>query len=639
MRQKTAHLYEFGPFILDTAQHLLRRQGEAVPLTPKTFDLLLVLLENRGRMLPKDELMRTLWPNSFVDESNLTQQISMIRRALGETAGDHRYIVTVPGRGYRFAAEVKEGPAEEPQLPKEESAIATAPAPHEAISAAEPTPIRRTGLLLAGLAVLALALLAIGYGSYRTVRTKSGDSTPERTLAILPFQSLRDDPKNEFLGFSLADAVITKLDYVNSITVRPSSAIEKYRNTVIEIPKIASELHVNTLLTSNFLREGEDLRITSQLIDVATQNILWKGTFDVKYERLLTVQDSVAQEIIQGLKLTLSPQETARLKADHPRNPLAYEYYLKGVDLYSRNDYPTAIKMLEQSAQIDPSYALTWAHLGRAHTANASFELGGRTEYGAAEAAYQKALALDPTQIEAKIYMANRFTDTGRVESAVPLLREAQSTNPNHAEVHWELGYAYRFGGMLDESVAECERARQLNPNVKLTTSALNTYLYLGEYDKFVDSLPKTSDSALILFYRGFGMYYKTAGEEAAKYFDAAFTLHPSLLQARLGKALSYGVRHQEAKGLEMLRETEHTVSERGVGDPEALYKVAQAYAVLGDRVAALRVFRRSIENGFFSYPYFASDPLLDSIRSDGEFAKSMALARERHEQFKKKFF
>src|SRR5215467_13275365 len=129
MRQKSGYLYEFGPFVLDTAQHLLLRQGEPVPLTPKTYDALVVLVENAGRMLTKDELMRALWPTSFVEESNLTQQISMIRRALGESAGEQRYIVTVPGRGYRFAAEVKEWP-EAPEAAVEAPAEPTGESSH-----------------------------------------------------------------------------------------------------------------------------------------------------------------------------------------------------------------------------------------------------------------------------------------------------------------------------------------------------------------------------------------------------------------------------------------------------------------------------------------------------------------------------
>jgi tetratricopeptide (TPR) repeat protein len=173
-----------------------------------------------------------------------------------------------------------------------------------------------------------------------------------------------------------------------------------------------------------------------------------------------------------------------------------------------------AIKMLEKSTQFAQQFALAWAHLGRSYTANASFQLGGAEHYHKAEAAFAKALPLQPDEIDTRIYLANMYTDTGRVEKAVPLLREALKTNPNHAEIHWELGYAYRFAGMLSESVSERERAQQLDPGVKLNSSTPNGYLYLGPYDQFLQSLPKTDDAALIVFYRGLGEYTRrTRGE------------------------------------------------------------------------------------------------------------------------------
>jgi tetratricopeptide (TPR) repeat protein len=349
----------------------------------------------------------------------------------------------------------------------------------------------------------------------------------------------------------------------------------------------------------------------------------------------------VAQEIIKGLELNLSPAEAERIRPDAPVDPIAYEYYLRGVDLYSKGDFPLAVKMLEKSVEIDPHYALTWAHLGASYDATASFQFGGREQYRKAQTAFEKALSLQPTQIEARIYMANLFTDTGRVEQAVPLLRDALKTNPNHAEVHWELGYAYRFAGMLMESVVECERARELDPGVKLSSSVLNAYLYLGQYDKFLQSLPKTNDMALIAFYRGFGNFYKQNWDEASRDFDHAFELDHSLLHAQVGKALSlgYGIGRQSSKGLDMLREAESKINERGVGDPEASYKMAQAYAVLGDKPSALRVLRHSIETGFFSYPYFASDPLLNDLRGESDFTQLMQVAQQRHEAFKNKFF
>jgi DNA-binding winged helix-turn-helix (wHTH) protein/TolB-like protein/Flp pilus assembly protein TadD len=639
MLQKNGYLYEFGPFVLDTSQHLLSRDGIPVALPPKTYDALVVLVENSGRMLTKDELMKALWPNSFVEESNLTQQISMIRRALGESAGEDRYIVTIPGRGYRFAAETKALPAE-PESATPDPANFNPPGQDEGAAAAAPAPATsRISLKTMVLVLVGLGLIALGFGYYRRQSTTPQLSKP-RSLAILPFQSLRrEDGKNDFLGFSLADAVITKLEYVSSVTVRPSSSIERYRNQVIDPRKIARELQVDAILTSNFLRDGDDLRITSQLIDVQRDNILWSGTFDLKYDKLLTVQDSVARQIIKGLALSLSPVEAERLKPDREIAPLAYEYYLRGVDLYSLNDFPTAIKMLQKSTELEPRYAPTWAELGRAYTASASFELGGRDQYRNATAAYEKALSLQPTEIKALIYMANLDTDTGMVERAVPLLREALRTNPNEAEAHWELGYAYRFGGMLRESSAESEQARRLDPVVKLTTSAMNAYLYLGEYDKFLESLPRSTDSALILFYRGFGEYYKKNTARAAEDFDRAFELRPTLLHDKIGKALSFAIKNQNSKGLEILHETENTISSRGVGDPEAIYKIAQAYALLGEKDSALRVLRYSIDRGFFSYPYFISDPLLETLKGEKAFAQLMALTKERHEAFKRKFF
>ncbi len=458
-----------------------------------------------------------------------------------------------------------------------------------------------------------------------------------RSLAVLPFRNLRPDPQTDFLGFSLADAIITKLGYVNELSVRPSSSVDKYRNQEVDAQRAASELHVDTLLTGGFLRDGNDLRITTQLIDVKPDKILWRDTIDVKYDRLLTVQDTVSQQILKGLQVTLSPTEQQKLRPEQSVNPEAYEYYLRGVDLYSLNDFPGAIAVLEKAASIDPNYAPIWAHLGRAYTTNASLEFGGREQYPKARAAYEKALALNPDLIEVRVYMANLLTDTGRVELAVPLMQKLLAENPEYAEAHWELGYAYRFGGMLRVSVEESERARQNNPSVKINSSAMNAYLYLGEYEKFLQSIP-SSDSVYLMFYRGFGEYHLGHFEEAAREFDRAYQINPTLLPADVGKALSYDIHGQRARGLDLLHTTEKRILESGVSDSESLYKVAEAYAVLGDRSSAILMLHRSIEGGFFPYPYFQRDPLLTNIRHEAEFGVLMNEARERYEQFVQRF-
>jgi len=433
--------------------------------------------------------------------------------------------------------------------------------------------------------------------------------------------------------------LITKLAYVSSLSVRPSAAIEKYRGAAIDLQKVAGDLKVDTLLTGSFIRDGDNLRIMYQLVDAKTDKILGQGVIDLKYDNLLAVQDKVTSQIISELQLTLSPSEAERLKPENPVNPLAYEYFLQGLDFYGQHQFPLAIKMLEKSTQIDPNYAPAWAFLGGSYNSDAAFELGGREQYRRAQAAYERALTIQPNLLDAQIFLANLLVDTGKVEEAVPLLRDALKTNTNYAPTHWELGYAYRFAGMLKESVAECERARQLDPlaGVKANGSALNTYLYLGEYKKFLDSLP-LDDSSFILFYRGFGEFHEKEFDHAARDFDRAYELDPTLY-AGIGKALSDSIHHRQAEGLDLLRRLESKIREQGVGDPEATYKIAQAYAVLGDKVSALRVLRTSVESGFFAYPYLSTDPLLDELHGEPNFDGSLNIARQRHEAFKSSFF
>jgi DNA-binding winged helix-turn-helix (wHTH) protein/TolB-like protein len=643
-------LYEFGRFRFDPSNHLLLNEGTAVPLTPKAFDVLLVLVQNGSRLTTKEELIRKVWPDSFVEEANLTVNVSALRKLLGETADRQSYIETVPKKGYRFVAPVREVQEEEPNQAASSIALAEQSIPFSVTPADERSlsiPVQpqtlsrqeswaRLGIVTLGLVLLLAAGAAYVASRGRPVR-KHFSGHPHR-LAVLPFQNLRADAESEFLGFSLADAVITKLGYVSQLSVRPSYTVQKYKIQGLDIKRVASELHVDTLLTGTFLHEGGDLRIGCHLIDVKTENMLWKGVFDLKYERLLTLQDSVARQIIRGLEVSLSPSEFARLKEDQSVSPLAYEYYLRGVDLYSTGDFPMAIKMLEKSAELAPDYALTWANLGKSYTASASFQFGGAEQYQRAQKAFERALALQSDQIDARIYMANMFTDTGRVEKAVPLLRAALGTNPNHAEIHWELGYAYRFAGMLRESVSESEIARRLDPGVKLNSSALNGYMYLGQYDRFLESLPNTDDSALIVFYRGFAEYYRMNWKEAAKHFSRAVELDHLLLQAQIGKALGLGIQHHDSEGLAILRALERKINQREVGDAEARYKIAQAYAMLGDKGSALRVLKQSIDNVFFAYPYFLTDPLLNGIRSKPEFGLLMNTARRRHQAFASSF-
>ncbi|HEX4949374.1 MAG TPA: winged helix-turn-helix domain-containing protein, partial [Blastocatellia bacterium] len=545
MNEEANYVYEFGEYRLDPRERLLWRNGVMVWLTPKAFDTLLALVEQSGRVLSKDELMDRIWPNSFVEEANLAQNISTLRKALGESADAVRFIETLPKRGYRFIASARkiwlepEVPIPTP-IPEETIAqpneLLPASVIPEPVATPQPTAVAAIARWRKPLVALVAMLILGAVVAFWFFNQRENNASPPRRLAVLPFRNLKPDPATDYLGFPLADAIITKLGYVSALTVRPSSYVSQYRNQEFDVRKAAAELNVDTLLVGSFLKEAGHLRVTAQLIDVVNDRLLWKDEIDLQDTGQLLAQDRVAQEIINGLHLTLTSAETARLKRDIPDNPQAYEYYLRGVDLYANNEFNLAMQMLEQSVNLAPNYALAWAHLGRAHTAKAAFEFGGAEYYRKAQSDYEKALALNPDLIEARIFMANMFTDTGRVEQAVPLLREALATNPNHPEAHWELGYAYRFGGMLKESIAAGERARQLDPGVKLNSSAFNSYFYDGQYEKFLASLPTNAPPAFIVFYRGIGHYYLKNWERAATDFAQAYQTDPQSLYTQIGQ-------------------------------------------------------------------------------------------------------
>ena len=495
---------------------------------------------------------------------------------------------------------------------------------------------RRTWFIFAAAALLIVAVASAILFMRRSQST--ANSALPRSIAILPFRNLNRDPGIDFLEVSLSDVLINKLGYVKALTVRPSSAVDGFRNSSdADFRQIASQLRVDLLLTGSYVKEGNQLQIDTQLIDAIPGTVLWQRSIKLPYDQLLTVQDRLAQQVIDGLSLKLSAGESQRIALDRPANTMAYEYYLRGVDLYALNDFDQAIDMLKKSIALEPDYAMAWAQLGRAYTTHASLQFGGREQYVLARAAYEKALSLDPGMVDVRIYMANLLTDTGRVEEAVPLLKEALNANPSSAEAHWELGYAYRFGGLLDQSAAEAEQARRLDPEVKINSSAINAYLYRGEYRKFLDSVPANS-SGYALFYRGLAEYYLKNYAAAEDYFDRAYAEDKNILPAPIGKALSDGLKHHPEDGLKLLHDTETRFNAQGVSDPEMLYKLAQAYAVLGDAASALRVLQQSVDGGFFCAPYMAKDPLIDSLRGLPKFCELAGHVDARHSQFLVRF-
>ena len=343
--------------------------------------------------------------------------------------------------------------------------------------------------------------------------------------------------------------------------------------------------------------------------------------------------------MLSALHVSLSSHEREKWESDRPRHPLAYEFFLRGRDYYEASRYTHGIEFFEKSVTLDPEFARAWAFLGYAYALNASLRLGGREQYDKAVVAYKKAIALNPADPRPHVQMADILIETNRVEEAAHVLRDVLQQHSRDAHAFWGLAYAYRYAGLLEQSVIAAERAGAIDPLLLTGGNIFLTYLYQGEYDKFLRSFTVDDRSAYQVFYAGFARYHLKHYEAATRDFDRAYELDSSLLQARVGKALSHAIKGERAAATELLQATEREIDEREVGDAEGHYKLAQVYAVLHDTQAALRVLRKSLEGGFFCYPYFRNDPLMESVRREREYTVLLEQARERHDRFKRRFF
>src|SRR5580704_1071156 len=353
-------LVRFANFEVDLRAGELRREGGRVRLQEQPFLLLAVLLEYAGEVVTREELRKRLWSaDTFVDfDHRLAVAVSKLRDALRDSAENPKFVETIGRRGYRFLGQL--------EFTDSLSADSGARMSDTPLSSYQPTeraelpklaPRSRVNRLIF-LSTVGFAILLAVIVVTKLVHIRSGkeESLTPRSLAILPLQNRGEDSRSDFLGLSLADVLITKLAYVSSLSVRPSAAIEKYRGTGIDLQKVAADLKVDTLLTGSFIRDGDNLRITYQLVDAITEKILGQGVIDLKYDNLLTVQDKVTSQLISELQLRLSPLEAERLRPENPVNPLAYEYFLQGLDFHGQHKFPLAIKMLEKSTEIDPNY-------------------------------------------------------------------------------------------------------------------------------------------------------------------------------------------------------------------------------------------------------------------------------------------
>ena len=650
--------YEFGPFRLDPVKRLLLRQSAAVALAPKALDTLLLLVERRGQMLTKDELMQALWPDSFVEEANLAVQVSALRKALGERAGEHRYIVTVPGRGYRFVADVRELPANAPGLVvehsraqfifEEEEAQPAAGEDHSSpLAAGAPGLGRRQRSRRAVYLATACAALVLAAGAlllYRQ-RATSGDAqaTPVRSLAVLPFRSLNQEAKEEYLGLGIAADIITRVSQSGQLTVRPTSALRKYVDREVDALSAARELQVDAVLDSQFQRVGDRLRVSVNLLRVADGASLWAEQFDERFTDIFAIQDRVSRQVAERLRLRLSPAQQARLSKRQTSNPEAYNYYAKGLyhfgnigpDLRTRSESDLAVDLFKQAIGLDPNYALAHAQLGYAYARMAVFQEDNPALIEQAKRELGTAERLDPQLAE--VHVARYFIlfsqyEGWQVEPALREVRLAQRLDPNAG--HLELADLYFHIGLEQQAVEEYEIGLKVDPDSDgIKNAYVDQYFVTGRPDEGLEASER-------LFNRGPNYWYyleKRMVQEAAPLVEQEYQKDPSSPWKFINQVLLLALQgeHREAEAavpaiLAKMR--------RYRGYHHATYNLARLYALGGKGEEAVKWLRVTVREGFPCYPLFERDSFLDPIRQDPAFIQFMAEMKARWEGYRREF-
>jgi TolB-like protein/DNA-binding winged helix-turn-helix (wHTH) protein len=621
-------IYEFGVFRLDPGERQLLRRGQPVPLAPKAFEVLLALVENGGHLVSKEDLMKRVWPDAFVEEANLPQNISAIRRALRDGNGSGQYIETIPKGGYRFVAPVsvaRDGPA----------------APQAVAPAARPTRTALSGQKFWRLAVVALAIAIAGTVLYFMARRPAAHpsaSAGKIMLAVLPFENYGPDAERDYLADGLTEEMITQLGSLNprKLGVIARTSAMKYKRARVGIDQIGRELDVDYVLEGSIRTEGDRVRVAAQLIRVKDQTHLWARSYERTHGGMLIMQDEVAKAIANEIQVELTPQYQQRLVTRQFADARAHEAYARGRFFWNKRtdaDLATAIGYFEDVLRYEPLYALAYSGLADAYfyRSYAWGSLQPRDGMLKAKAAATKALELDSDLAEGHTSMAlvKLFYDWDWAGAEAEFKR-AIELNPNYPTAHH--GYAVLLMivyGRMDDAIAEANRALELDPlSVPLNNIVASILLHAAHFDETIERARKLHElnPSMPDAYR----YMSAAFEGKGSFNDAveasmqAHVLEGAneqdLAQLRQAYASAGIAGYHEAEAQTTIRRAKQKVPQTVL----ARLAVATAYAQLNENSAALDVLEKICDerSGMavwtkIEYSHFhgmRSDPRFDAL-------------------------
>ncbi|HSB74407.1 MAG TPA: winged helix-turn-helix domain-containing protein, partial [Terriglobales bacterium] len=607
--------YFFGTFHINVRQRLLLQSGRAVPLTPKAFDLLLILVENAGRVLSREELLRQLWPDTYVDQSNLSQHIFWIRKALGDSGEDSQFVETVPKLGYRFLAQVRR--EKPPEL--ENKASGKSLGRH----LGQRVPVRWMGASL--LALIAAAGLVGHWWKPLPRMPRRGSSR----IAVLPFLSLNHDGSQDYFSDGFTGEMITLLGRIEPERVRviAFTTMMHYKNSTQSVQQIGRELGVDYVLEGGIQRDGDRVRINARLIQVKDQTEVWARSFNRDLGQVLTLQDEVARDIAEQIvpQVEGEPHIIARALAV---NRAAYEDYLRGRYFWNERTvegYKKAIDYFHKAIQEDPKYpqgysglADAYALLGstpnpfmsrkyamsqaraaalqaldldetlaEAHTSLAFVKMHYEWDWAAAENEFHRAIALNPDYPTAHHWYAYYLTATGKPQAAVEQIKIAQQLDPLSPIINNDVGDILFYAGQMDAAVSQAKQALEINPGFPLAHFLLGrAYEREGQYKLAMDEL-------------------RQAVEGSQGHAWAVCEL--AAVNARAGN---------KSRARELLKQV--TIRRQD----ESAYCVAAVYAALDDRDQAFAWLDTAYSQRSGSLILLRVDPEIEDLRSDPRFGR-----------------
>jgi TolB-like protein/DNA-binding winged helix-turn-helix (wHTH) protein/lipopolysaccharide biosynthesis regulator YciM len=609
-------VYEFGEFRLDAQGHLLLRHSKPVPLTPKAVDLLVALVEAGGSPVAKEDLLQKVWADAAVEEGSLTSHISLLRKALGESADDRQFIETLPKRGYRFAAPIRTTADGLPQAPA---------APSEAKLASADWPrVRIILLALMGIA----ALLVFGHFATKHFLARQQPQFDRLMIVVLPFQNLTGDPAQEFVSDGLTEEMITRLGELNyqQLGVIARTSAMTYKGTAKPVDQIARELGVNYIMEGSIRSWGQKVRISAQLISASDQTHLWSQNYERNSGDILALQSDVAQAIAKEIKVKLVPQARTHLSSTAPVKPEAYEAYLKGRYFwYKRTEegMRKGIDYFNQAIQSQPDYAAAYVGLADSYSLLALRGIVPAKEaFPKARAAAEKALELDNALGDAYATLAHVRLHEWDWSDLDQEFKRALELNPGNAMAYsWYSEYLTTMG-RSDESIAVVRKAQEIDPVSPVVSTTLpHAYYFARRFEPAMEYLRKSLDldpNHFMLHLR-LGQVYieKHMHQQAIEEMQKAVIDSGRSTEALTGLAQAYAAAGMTGPMQEVIDELNRGVGTRYV----SAYNVAKIYASLSDKRQTFSWLEKAYDEHNPDLIELRREPCFDSMRSDSRLA------------------